>query len=170
MAKDRSLPPGDVLHRALLSKTHWKQKLKVKIRVIVKHIAAEVSGSNQRSLGLPRQRLNITPLHCSKMYMWDERAFMFRRLMNTQMGSSCKSPLVPPRRRPCCTYHTLISHSTSFPIHRLRICISTTDRHLHSLCPCLKPFCWPADGNLAVEHAGVCQATLKLLYRVTRRD
>ncbi len=73
MVKDRSFPPGDVLHRGVLSKMLWKQKVKVKIRVIVKHIAAEVSGSHQRSLGLPWQRLNTTPSHCSKIYMWDER-------------------------------------------------------------------------------------------------
>ncbi len=76
MAKDRSFPPCNVLHRGVLSKTLWKQKVKVKIRVIVKHIAAEVSGSHQRSLGLPWQRLNTTPSHCSKMYMWDERDFL----------------------------------------------------------------------------------------------
>lgn len=167
MAEDRSLPPGDVPHRAVLSETLWKQK--VRIRVIVKHIAAEAWCNHQRSLRLPRQHLNITPLHCSKMYMRDECAFMSLRLMNIQMVSS--SHLWWPQGVcPCFTYHTLISHGTSFLLHRLTICISTTDSHHHSLCPCLKPFFWPVDGNLAVEHAGVCQATLKLLYKVTRRD
>jgi len=165
MAKDCSLLPGNVLHWAVLwkwLKTLWKENVKGK----KSHGEAYFCWGVEQPPKVPRAT-PTAPEHSALALLKNVHvrwtSFMSCRLMNTQMGSSCKAPRVAPKRCPCYNFHTVISHGTPFLLHRPTIYISPTDSHHRGLCPCLKPFCWPVDGNLSVKHAGVCQANLKQL-------
>lgn len=166
MTKDCSLLSDDVLHWAVLSKCLkmlWKEKVKVKNK---SHGEAYCCWGVEQPPKVPRAAPTApehNPLALLKNVHVRWTRFMSCRLMNTQMGSSCMSPPVALKRRLCCTFHTVISHDTSLRLHRMTIYISPSDSHHHGLYPCLKPFCWPADGNLPVKHVWVCQATLKQL-------